>query len=80
VSYIDVAEEVGAAYDAGLIDRDTAVLTIYAAANGGLTLLGADDTLNRWQTLRAQWAKIRMDAELGIAAIEAGRRRRRNTL
>jgi hypothetical protein len=68
MAYIPVAEEYGAAYDAGLIDRDTAVDAILAAAGGGLTRLGAEDVLDNWRTGKARVADIGMTAAVGIAA------------
>jgi hypothetical protein len=75
--YVAVAEECGALVDAGLMDRTTAIASVFAAADGGLTLLGAEDVLNQWQTVRARIADIGMAAELGIAACEAQLRRQR---
>jgi hypothetical protein len=75
MSYLQTAEECGAAVAAGLMDRAAAVGAVYAAARGGLTLLGAEEALSEWQTLRARFADLRMNAELGIATCEAQIRR-----
>lgn len=65
--YGQVVEECGALVSAGLMDRRAAIELIFIAADGGLTFRGAEDTLDRWQTLRAQVGDLRMQAELGIA-------------
>ncbi|MEV5629141.1 hypothetical protein [Micromonospora tulbaghiae] len=69
-------EELGAAVDAGLLDRATAVQHLTEYSDGGLTRLGADHMLTRWQTARATYADLMMTAELGLAACEASLRRR----
>lgn len=77
MSLVDQIEELGAAVDAGLLPRDRAVQLLTEYSDGGLTRLGAADVLDNWQTTRAAYADIRMQAELGIAACEAAIRARR---
>lgn len=72
----DKIEELGAAVDAGLVDRETATHQLQQYSDGGLTLVGARSALDRWQTVRAQYADITMRAELGVAACRAAQRRR----
>lgn len=74
-SYADVIEELGAAVDAGLLDREVAVLRLVEYSDGGLTHLGAADTLVSWQTYRARMADLLVEVEMGIAACEAAIRR-----
>jgi hypothetical protein len=71
VGYVTVAEECGALVDAGQMGRADAITRIQQVSDGGLTRLGAEDALNKWQTLRSRLADIGMRAEMGIAACQA---------
>ncbi|GGN39741.1 hypothetical protein FHR83_006650 [Actinoplanes campanulatus] len=71
IGYVPVAEECGALVDAGLMGKAEAIVRIAVASDGGLTLLGAENALDQWQTLRARIANIQMSVEMGIAACEA---------
>ncbi|RKR92753.1 hypothetical protein BDK92_7232 [Micromonospora pisi] len=75
MSLIDKIEELGAAVDAGLLDRATAAHQLVQYSDGGLTLYGAKESIDNWQTRRAAYADIFMNAELGVAAVQAGLRR-----
>lgn len=68
-------EELGAAVDAGLLNRQAAIQHLTEYSDGGLTPLGAESALGQWQTIRARYADLRMSAELGMAAIQAARAR-----
>lgn len=76
MSLVDMIEELGAAVDAGLLDRAAAVHQLAQYSDGGLTLQGAVNAIDNWQTRRAAYADIFMRVELGIAACEAAIRRR----
>jgi hypothetical protein len=71
----DVAEELGAAVSAGLLDRDSAAQQLMEFSDEGLTLYGAETLIDSWQTVRARYADEMMRAEMGLAAIEAQIRR-----
>ena len=66
-----MAEECGALVDVGLMDRDAAIALIHEAADGGLTKLGAADTLRHWRTLRCDVSAAIVRAMRGIAAAHA---------
>jgi hypothetical protein len=76
MSIVDKIEELGAAVDAGLLDRDRAIQMLTEYSDGGLTRYGAGDVLAKWQSQRARYADILMDAELGHAVCESAIRSR----
>jgi hypothetical protein len=75
VSLVDKIEELGAAVDAGLLDRAQAVQMVVEYSEGELTHYGAGTQIDAWQTRRAAYADIFMSAEMGIAACESAIRR-----
>lgn len=70
-----MAEELGAAVSADLLDRDVAAQQLMEFSDGGLTRYGAGTLIDSWQTVRARYADQMMRAEMGLAAIESQLRR-----
>jgi hypothetical protein len=76
MSLVPLAEELGAAVSAGLLDRDVAVHQLAQYSDGGLTLYGAAGLIDGWQGVRARYADLFMRTEMGLAACEAAKRSR----
>lgn len=75
MSLVSQIEELGAALDAGLLDRDAAVQQLVEYSDGGLTRLGAERSLGEWQTIGARYGDIFMRTEMDLAAVESQLRR-----
>jgi hypothetical protein len=62
----DDIEFYGRATDAGEMTRDAAAQALAAASDGGLTLHGAGDLIDNWQTARAKYREEFRRAARGL--------------
>ncbi|WP_097930869.1 MULTISPECIES: hypothetical protein [unclassified Streptomyces] len=58
MAFVDDIEFYGRAADAGDMPRDAAVRALADASSGGLTLAGAESSINNWQTARSRYEAI----------------------
>ena len=58
MALLDDIEFFGSRVDAGDIDRESAAALLADASNGGLTLLGAAQCIDTWQSIRARYEGI----------------------
>ncbi|MFD3999858.1 hypothetical protein [Streptomyces rubiginosohelvolus] len=58
MSIVDDIEFFGRAADAGDMPRDAAVRALADASSGGLTLVGAESSIDNWQTARADYKAV----------------------
>jgi hypothetical protein len=71
MTLVDLIELLGASVDAGLMPLDEAVQRVVEFSEGGLTHLGAADSLRRHRTIRASYARIFDDAKASLHALDA---------
>jgi hypothetical protein len=74
MTLVTLAEELGAAVSAGLLDRSAAAHQLAQYSDGGLTLRGAGDLIDGWQGVRARYADLLMRTEMALAACQDRRR------
>lgn len=75
MSLVSLTEELGAAVQAGLLDRDVAVQQLAEYSDGGLTKYCAGKMIDDWQGVRARYADLFMRTEMALAACESAVRR-----
>ncbi|MFF6903489.1 hypothetical protein [Streptomyces hydrogenans] len=73
MALIDDIEFYGRSVEAGELDRPTATRLLVEASNGGLTQLGAEISIARWSSTRAQLEKQYADTVDALRALENGK-------
>lgn len=73
MTLIDMIELLGSSIDAGLIPAGEAAHRLVEFSEGGLTLLGAQGSLERHRTIRAEYRRAFDGARSMLAAVTAVR-------
>lgn len=71
MSLVDYIEELGEQVESGTLDKDTAVQRLVEFSEGGLTKLGAEDSLANWRTRRQEYTAIFDNAQRQLNELQA---------
>lgn len=73
MALMDDIEFYGRAVDAGEMDRGQAAQLLANASNGGLTLLGAEQSIDTWEGARERMERLHFDTVDTLRALKNGR-------